>query len=275
PGLIGVGALGNPTGARLVSLTTNANGFQAELQITNGANGTTEVYFKSTGETVGIVEIPYPVAGFAGGAAASFSTGIENDPLTGGSRLLEWNGASTTVTNRTGAARNITNNWVCVSGRYGIAAGPAGYFNYQTAFSYNRLGAAEDTLKFFPQNSLGARYSVWFPGKSASQTASNASLIKWSVTSSNSILTFPGPTGSVSQIFADLPPPSPPYPPYALPISTVTASSFQAGYPPANAVDSNLTDFWVSYGTTAGQGPTTNNPEWLQVTFPRRAAISR
>jgi hypothetical protein len=275
PGVIGMGALGNPTGAKLVSLATDANGFQAELQVTNGANGTTKVYFRSTGETVGIVEIPFPVTGFPSNAAASFSTGIENDPLTGGSRLLEWTGGTATVTNRTGAARNITNNWVCVSGRYGIAAGPAGYFNYQTAFSYNRLGASEDTLKFFPQNSLGARYAVWFPGKNAAQTASNANLINWTVTTSNSILTFPGPTGSVSQIIAALPPPLPAYPPYTLPIADVAASSFQASFPPANAVDGNLSDFWVSSGTSAGQGPTTNNPEWLQVSFPRRAAISR
>jgi hypothetical protein len=205
PGGIGMGALGNPTGARLVSLITNATGFQAELQLTNGANGTTEVYFKSTGETVGIVEIPVPVNGLVGGSAASFHIGIENDPLTGGSRLLEWTGGSTIVSNRSGTARNITNNWVCVSGCYGIAAGPAGYFSYQAASSYNRLGAAEDTLKFFPFNSLGAHYAVWFPGKNASQTASNASLIRWSVTASNSMLTFPGPTGSVSQIIAALP----------------------------------------------------------------------
>jgi hypothetical protein len=223
---------------------------------------------------VGIVEIPNPMTGFPGNAAASFSTGIENDPLTGGSRLLEWTGGSATVSNRTGAVRNITNNWICVSGRYGIAAGPAGHFNYQTASSYNRLGAAQDTLKFYPQNTLGARYAVWFPGKNASQTASNANLINWSVTASNSILTFPGPTGSVSQIIAALPPPLPPYPPYELPIAGVTASSFQSGFAPTNAVDGNLSDFWVSSGTSAGQGPTTDNPEWLQVTFPRRAAIS-
>src|ERR1051325_3962228 len=35
PGILGLGALGNPTGARLVSLVTNATGFQAELQLTN------------------------------------------------------------------------------------------------------------------------------------------------------------------------------------------------------------------------------------------------
>lgn len=275
PGVIGIGALGNPTGARLVSLTTNANGFQAELQVINGANGTTEVYFNSTGETVGIVEVPSPVAGFAGSAAGSFSVGIENDPLAGGSRLLEWTGGSATITNRTGAARNITNNWICVAGRYGIAAGPVGYFNYRAASSYNRLGAAEDTLKYFPQNWLGPRYAVWFPGKMASQTASNVNLIKWSVTASNSILTFPGPTGSVAQIIAAAPPPLPPYPEYALALSSVSASSLQASYPPTNAVDGNLSDFWVSSGSNPGDGPATNNPQWLFVTFPRRVAISR
>jgi hypothetical protein len=275
PGVIGIGALGDPTGARVVSLTTNVNGFQAELQVTNGANGTTEVYFTSTGETVGIVEVPFPASGFGGNGSASFNTGIENDPLTGGSRLIEWAGGSTTVTNRTGTIRNVTNNWICVSSRYGIAAGPAGYFNYQAASSYNRLGAAQDTLKFFPQDSLGARYAVWFPGKNASQTASNASFIRWTVTSSNSILTFPGRTGGVAQIIAALPPTPPPYPAYTLTIASVSASSYQASFPPTNAVDNNFTDFWVSSGTAAGQGPTANNPEWLQVTFPRRAAVSK
>jgi hypothetical protein len=162
-----------------------------------------------------------------------------------------------------------------VAGRYGIAAGPAGYFNYRAASSYNRLGAAEDTLRFFPQSWLGPRYAVWFPGKSASQTASNASLIKWSVTASNSVLSFPGPTGSVAQIIAAAPPPSAPYPPYSLPIASITASSFQASYPPTNAVNGNLSDFWVSLGSNPGEGPTTNNPQWLLVTFPRRVAISR
>jgi hypothetical protein len=164
---------------------------------------------------------------------------------------------------------------VSVSGRYGLAAGPAGHFKYQTASSYNRLGAAQDTLQFQPQSPLGARYAVWFPGKSAAQTSNNASLINWSVTASNSILTFPGRTGSVAQIIAALPPALPPYPQYELPIASVTASSSQVGFPPTNAVNDNLSDFWVSSGTTQGQGPTTNNPEWLLVAFPRRAAVSR
>jgi hypothetical protein len=100
PGIIGLGAMGTPTGARLVSLVTNANGFIAELQLTNGANGTTEIYFNNTGDSVGIIEVPNPISGFANSAAASFSTGIENDPLCGGARLLEWNNNFTSITNR-------------------------------------------------------------------------------------------------------------------------------------------------------------------------------
>ena len=157
PGTIGLGALGNPTGARLVSLATNANGFQAELQLTNAANGTTEVYVNCTGETVAILEVPWPSYSLSYSPAGSFGIGIENDPLTGGSRLLEWTGGSATVTNRSGVACNITNQWVCVAGRYGLAAGPAGYFNYQAASSYNRAGAAQDTLQFIAHGLRSAR----------------------------------------------------------------------------------------------------------------------
>lgn len=275
PGVIGFGALGSPTAARLVSLATNSNGFQAELQVTNGSKGTTEVYFDCTGASVGIVEVSAPAAGVVGGSAASFATGIENDPLCGGSRLLEWAGVSATITNMTGVARAITNNWLCVAGRYGLAAGPTGYFNYQAASSYNRLGAAQDTLSYITQDQLGPRYAVYFPGQSASQTASNASLIRWSVTSSNYVLSFPGPAGATSQIVTALSPAPAPYSPYTLPVASITGSSYQSGYPPTNAVDGNLSDFWVSSGTAPGQGPTTNHPEWLLVTFPRQAAVNR
>ena len=274
PGLIGLGALGNPTAAQLVNLTTNADGFQAELQLTNGANGTTEVYMSCNQQSVAIVEVPWPTVGVYGSSAGSFCVGIENDPLIGGSRLLEWAGGLTNVFNRSGIARNITNNWVCVAGHYGLAAGPAGYFNYQAASSYNRAGAAQDTLQFIPQAQLGPRYAVWFPGQNAAQTASNATLIDWTVSATSCLLTFPGPTGSVSQVSAALPPPPSPYPPYLLPIAAVTGSSWQAGFPPTNAVDGNYANFWVSYGTNAGQGPAPSHPEWLQVAFPRQVAVS-
>jgi hypothetical protein len=274
PGVIGLGALGNPTGARLIAFATNANGFDAELQITNGANGTTEAYVKSTGETVAIVEVPWPATSSGAGSVGSFDVGVENDPLTGGTRILEWTGGLAAITNRSGASRNISNNWVCVSGRYGLAAGPGGHFNYQAASSYNRLGAAQDTLQFLPDSPLTARYAVWFAGQSAAQTSSNASQITWSVAGTNALLTFPGLGGSPAQLAVVLPTAAPLYLPYTLPIAAVSGSSYQPSYPPTNAVDGNLNNFWVSSGTSAGQGPTTAHPEWLLVAFPRQIALS-
>ena len=268
PGIIGLGAMGTPTGGRLVSLTTNGAGFFAELQLTNGANGTTEIYFNDTGDSVGIVEVPNPASGFANRAAASFSIGIENDPLCGGARLLEWRNGSATITNRTGISRNVTNDWICVSGNYGVSFGPDGYINYAAASSYNRLGAAEDTLAFFPTNSLAPRYAVFFPGKNALQTSNLAAQVSWNISGTNATLTFPG-----AQIAASVPL-TPLYPAYALAVSNVTASSSQTGYPPANAVDGDFSTFWVSSGSVAGQGPTPANPEWLRVDFPRRCAVS-
>jgi hypothetical protein len=269
PGIIGLGAMGSPTGGRLVSITTNGNGFLAELQLTNGANGTTEVYFNNTGDSVGIVEVPKPGTGFANTAAASFSTGIENDPLCGGSRLLEWSNGSAIIGNRSGTSKNVTNNWICVSGEYGLSFGPAGYLNYAAATSYNRLGAAEDTLAFYPTNSLTARYAVYFPGKSALQTSNLAAQVGWSVSGTNATLTFPA-NGGLAQVssLVSLTSTNPSYPPYELAIGTVTASSSQAGYPPIYAADNNSSTFWVSL-----YGPT-NHAEWLLVNFTRPVAIS-
>ena len=154
-----------------------------------------------------------------------------------------------------------------------MLAGPAGYFAYQTASSYNRSGAAEDTLQFKPADVAGARYAVWFPTKNAAQTAAGAAQVSWTNTNGVGTLTFPGPTGSVHQITVAIAAP-PPYQPYPVSSSSVTASSSQAGFPPTNAVDGNASTFWVSSGVSAGQGPTINNPEWLQFTFPRAVAVS-
>lgn len=200
PGVIGLGALGKPTSARLVNFSTNETGFEARLRIQNGANGSTEVYFKSTGETVAVVEVPHAAESATLISDGSFKTGIENDPLTGGSRLIEWNGGSTIFTNRSGLARDIASRWICVSGAYGIAAGPEGHFNYGTAASYNRSGAAEDTLQFIPEKPLSTRYAVWFPGKNANKTTALAARISWHVSETNAVLNFPGRDGTAEAI---------------------------------------------------------------------------
>src|SRR5262249_30287540 len=151
---------------QLMNFATNANGFDAELLMQNGANGSTRVYVKSTGESVAIVEVPLPSGNPLASAAESFSVGIENHHLTGRSLLLEWAGGATNVIERSGVTRYVSNRWISVSGQYGIVAGPSGYFRYNAASNYNRLGAAEDTLSFLPANSFQPRYAVWFPGKS-------------------------------------------------------------------------------------------------------------
>lgn len=198
-GVIGQGAMGIPTQARLVRLATNGNTFTAELQLTHGKNGTTEVYVDCTGDTVALVEVPHPVQGFNLPAAGSFTVGIENAPLNGGSRLLEWNNSSAVMTNLSGASRSVTNNWICVARHYGMVCGPGRHFKYQTAKRYSH-GTVEDTLQFMPSNSAAPRYAVWFPGKSALQTLADACSVTWTASNHNSVLRFPGSAGSMRQI---------------------------------------------------------------------------
>ena len=209
PGIIGLGALGDPASATVVSYATNASGFNAELKITS-ALGTTEEYVASTGESIAIIEVPRLNSGSTASSGPSFICGIENDPLTGGSRLLEWSNASTTLTALSGATRNVTNNWICVSGRYGMAGGPAGYFHYAATNNYYRTdtagysesGEAEDMLSFVESSQLAPRYAVWFPAKNALQTSNAAVAISWSTNSTNATLTFPGTNGVATTLVA-------------------------------------------------------------------------
>ncbi len=203
PGVLGVGPLGKPTSATLLNFSTNASGFTAELLVQNGANGSTRIYVNSCGEAVGMVEVPLPASGVAGSMAGCFTNGIENDPLTGGIRLLEWAGGAATVTNFSGVVRNITNGWVCVAGRYGLASGPGAVFRYTAATGYNRPGAAQDYLAVMPQTLLAARYAVWFPNHNSSQTAALAGQITWTTNNATAVLTFPG-NGNTNVITANL-----------------------------------------------------------------------
>lgn len=54
----------------------------------------------------------------------------------------------------------------------------------------------------------------------------------------------------------------------------LTASSSQTRYPVGGAADRNRSTFWVSSGTKAGQGPTEDRPEWLQISFEEPTAVS-
>ena len=208
PGILGLGALGNPTSATLISLSTNATGYDCELKLANPL-GSTEEYIKCTGETLAIIEVPTLKSGSAASSGGSFICGIENDPLTGGTRRLEWSGASATVTNRSGASLNVSNHWICVAGRYGLAAGPAGYFHYaaangyaRTSPGYSEAGEAEDALSFVENNQLAPRFAVWFPAKNALETSNAANAIIWTTNHSTATLTFPGAGGAATTLSA-------------------------------------------------------------------------
>lgn len=55
---------------------------------------------------------------------------------------------------------------------------------------------------------------------------------------------------------------------------TVEASSFQAQFPPQQAADLSTETYWVSDGTTEGQGPTSDKPEWLSITFRKPTPVA-
>ncbi|MEN6308854.1 MAG: glycosyl hydrolase [Anaerohalosphaeraceae bacterium] len=53
----------------------------------------------------------------------------------------------------------------------------------------------------------------------------------------------------------------------------IRSSSAQPEYPVALAVDGNVETFWVSEGTAAGQGPSSQKPQWLEVRFSEPTTI--
>lgn len=67
-----------------------------------------------------------------------------------------------------------------------------------------------------------------------------------------------------------------PAPPIHSPILTqTTASSSQPNQPASLATDGSPDSFWVSSGKNQGQGPTTQRPEWLDLTFATPQSVSQ
>ncbi|HRU15514.1 MAG TPA: glycosyl hydrolase [Anaerohalosphaeraceae bacterium] len=55
---------------------------------------------------------------------------------------------------------------------------------------------------------------------------------------------------------------------------TLQASSCQDGHPVSLIVDRRDDTFWVSAGTRPGEGPSPENPQWIQFTFEQPVAVS-
>ncbi len=59
------------------------------------------------------------------------------------------------------------------------------------------------------------------------------------------------------------------------PSSAIAASSSQPGHPARHAIDGDQETFWVSGGVQPGEGPTAEQPQWLELCFDRPVAASR
>jgi len=267
PGILGLGTLGPPTAAQLLALRSLERGFDLELALTNGVNGWTHVRTRCDGESFAVIEIPYPSGTVLAQPARSFVCGIENDPLTGGRRRLDWGSGSAQITNRSGVLLRCTNAWISVADWYGLVAGPRGWFEYQAATNYNILGAAEDLLAFVPSEPLQPRYAVWFPARPAAALPALAEAIEWAQTNGLAVLRWPASDGGLQQMELPLPPP-PFYPPYPVPPALLRASSTQGVYSVERALDGNTATFWVSL-----YGPT-NRAEWIWLAWPRPVALA-
>lgn len=267
PGLIGLGALGPPTAARLLTLNQREHGFDAELALTNGTSGWTHVRVLCDGHGFAVLEVPHATGAVAEAPALSFTCGIENDPLTGGVRPLTWSSGTAFVTNRSGTVVRATNAWICVSDWYGLIAGPEGWFEYRAASNDNILGAAEDQLGFVPARPLGPRYAIWFPARTAAELQTLAMQVEWSQTNGVASLTWPAADGTRHQLELSVPQAAR-YPPYLVPPAWILASSTQGLYGVERVLDGDPTTFWVSL-----YGPT-NRVEWIWVAWPRPVALA-
>jgi len=267
PGILGLGTWGPPTGATLLGLEMSSNHFDALLALTNGAAGWTLARVFCDGESFALVEVPHPLGGGGPADPGSFVCGIENDPLTGGARALAWPGGIVWITNRSGLTVTVTNPWVCVADRFGVAAGPAGWFEYRAATDYNIPGAAEDTLRFIPVLPAGPRYAVWIVGRAPAELEAWAAQIGWETRSNTARLSWRGRNDQVRTLEVALPR-MPAFPPYAVAPVRGSASSTQGTYTFDRTLDGRADTFWVSL-----YGPT-NRAEWLWVAWDREVALS-
>jgi hypothetical protein len=193
PGLIGGGPLGRPTETALTKVDVNEDRFDAELSLEHGDRGSTLVKFVSFGDAVVAMEAPRASGELAAGPIAAFPIGIENHPLTGGSRRLAWHGGEGQAVALSGAAIDIGGTWVCVDDRYGVVAGPGGRLRYRTADGYNRRGAAEDDLHYEPDDPLALRYVVVLPGADRRATQEAAESVRLEVAAGQAVLSLTAP----------------------------------------------------------------------------------
>jgi len=268
PGLIGRGSFGDPTGAELRRLETSAQGFDADLVVHFGPLEDRHVRFVSFGDAVAIIEVPTPLLEVAGAKPSAFPVGIENDPLTGGTREVEWSQGRRSVKAMSGEAVDLGGSWACISGRLGYIAGPGGRITYAAPGGYNRSGAAEDCLEFVPQSSAAPRYALLLPSADGAKVREVAGTVAWQVSRGVARLAFVSPGGEPRSIAIAIPAELRQSHTLVRPIS-VAAGTGSRLHGAELAADRDPATFWVSNrdGSQPGHGPTPEHPEWLELTL--------
>lgn len=269
PGLLTVNGV-LPRQADLQDVATSADGVAATLDLSDRFLSVCRVRVVATGDSLALLELP-------GGDVPSqppavFPVGIENHPLTGPGRQVEWPGGTREVAQRSGTRFEVTEPVVCVAARLGMVAGPAGRFVYTAPKSYNRDGAAQDTLAYQPKTSTAPRYTILLPGADLATAERVQQSVVYQATGDTVTLRYRTPGGKEVSLELANSLPAPAF--VRLPVACeVHVANHHQDFPGTNMVDGDTSTFWVSsrdgVQVLPGNGPTPERPERVELTFPR------
>lgn len=238
------------------------DGFTMQLLMEHGPMAATRTRIVSRGGAVAFVEQPLDSLGLATTTDA-FPVGIENHPMTGGSRAVRWAEGEATFAERSGQAAE-TGAWASVDERLAVLGGPDGVWQYRAADRYNRDGAAEDTLSWRPTDPRAPRYAIVLTAGAAA-ARKVASTVVWQADAKEARLTFSAPDGTPVAIELPLDQPAANRP--VLAIAEVEASTESELHGAGLAIDGDPATFWVSNnnGAEPGHGPTAERPERMTI----------
>ena len=266
---------GSASKAHVRHVSSGADSFEIELRLDYGSLPLSLVRVAGFGDALAAVEVPLaPFLPRSGRDAFPF--GIENHALTGGERRLSWPGGVRRIRALSGDWARTPSGVVSVDDRLGLVAGPGGSFEYHAATTHNRLGAAEDLLRYVPGDGAGCRFLIAAPNLPLARLQAVSQSVTWTVTQGRVSLAFEAPESGAHTVTLHR---AKEHPLSLRPIAVtqVNASSASPRHPPEQAVDGDLDTFWVSRRGSAepGDGPTPERPETLTFRFAENARVSR
>jgi hypothetical protein len=173
--------IGDAGKTELRHFTKTRTGFEAVLELASRKGRRSRMTIVSTPKAVVFLEVPADSSRLPQGGW--LLSAIENDPLTGGTRTLYWQGDSVTIKDRSGASASADRKgWMNVDNWMGFVVPVPGVLTYQAPTGYNRNGSAEDFLRFLPENAHAPRAAILLPGMDAAQTARTLKHARWKTT---------------------------------------------------------------------------------------------